>query len=508
MREAPPTEPVSPRAATFEFSAILFVLLCFLESSALVVALAIYKKGDRSLSVFLASPAGFIFIVAVVVLAASALIISYLRRRDLRREKRRFAAMVVLNLWSVILALAAAEILIRLNIDNTPAGPEFADTLLLPQSWQDVAAHNRALLTKSLVNESYLLYDRELGWTIGPNRRSKDYNRDFARQILAQTRKLQADSAAGESLRRANGVVDESIYLSSAEGLRSPRSGMSYAGSRPNRRIAIVGDSFTFGLEVRYEDTWGHQLELILGDGTQVLNFGVDGYGVDQSFLRYQRDTIPWRPDIVILGVINDDLRRTMCVFGFLCFPGGEIPFSKPRFELNGQTLRLLNVPLSTPQSLFEKLSIADLPFIEYDPSYNQSSDWEKHFYHHLISFRYLISKFPRWTEPREGVTDEALKGVNGAIFRSFLRLARAQGSIPIVVLFPTLSDFMQERRGRTGIAKEVLRSNEIPFIDMTDCVSALDVTERFVALHYSPATNFAIAKCLRDWIRERSPSL
>jgi hypothetical protein len=83
-----------------------------------------------------------------------------------------------------------------------------------------------------------------------------------------------------------------------------------------------VGDSFTFGLEVRYEDTWPRQLERLLGPEFQVLNFGVDGYGVDQAYLRYRRDGLAWRPEIVVLGVIDDDFRRTMCVYAFLCFPG------------------------------------------------------------------------------------------------------------------------------------------------------------------------------------------
>lgn len=62
---------------------------------------------------------------------------------------------------------------------------------------------------------------------------------------------------------------------------------MGFAWVPTRYRIAIVGDSFTFKLEVPYEKTWGHQFEIALGPGWQVLNFGVDGYGLDQAFLRY-----------------------------------------------------------------------------------------------------------------------------------------------------------------------------------------------------------------------------
>jgi lysophospholipase L1-like esterase len=70
-----------------------------------------------------------------------------------------------------------------------------------------------------------------------------------------------------------------------------------FAAVPAKRRIAVVGDSFTFGLEVRYEDTWPYQLERALGPEFRVLNLGVDGYGVDQAFLRYRRDVLAWRPE-------------------------------------------------------------------------------------------------------------------------------------------------------------------------------------------------------------------
>jgi len=49
-----------------------------------------------------------------------------------------------------------------------------------------------------------------------------------------------------------------------------------------------VGDSFTFGQEVTYEESWGYLLEKALGSEFQVLNFGVAMYGVDQAYLRYE----------------------------------------------------------------------------------------------------------------------------------------------------------------------------------------------------------------------------
>jgi hypothetical protein len=152
---------------------------------------------------------------------------------------------------------------------------------------------------------------------------------------------------------------------------------------------------------------------------------------------------------------------------------------------------------------LFETISISDLPFIEYDPSYRQRSNWEECLYHQVYSLRFLLSKFPRWPVSAPTVTDEAMKSVNGEIFRSFLRLAREQGSAPIIVFFP--SDHLPKSNGRLGLAREVFQAYHIPYLDMTDCVTKVNPAERFVTLHYSPITNAAIARCLRDSIREAS---
>ena len=294
-----------------------------------------------------------------------------------------------------------------------------------------------------------------------------------------------------------------SEYLSSVEGIRSPRVGMSFSEVPIQHRIAIVGDSFTFGLEVPYENTWGHQLEIALGPEWQVLNFGVDGYGVDQAFLRYQRDILAWRPDIVILGVIEDDFRRTMGVYGFLTSPGG-LPFPKPRFVVRDYVLTLLNFPLPRPEFIFTRPFITELPFIEYDRSF-QSAEWEWHSYLNAYAVRFLLSRFPRWPVLRPNIDDEAMKSVNGAIFHAFLGLSRAQGSIPIIVYFPARLDFASPQQGWTRVAREVFQTYGIPLLDMTNCVSQISPAERFAILHYSSVTNAAVAKCLRDAIEEAS---
>ena len=190
-----------------------------------------------------------------------------------------------------------------------------------------------------------------------------------------------------------------------------------------------------------YADTWGARLEGALANDTQVLNFGVDGYGIDQIVLRYQRDVVPWHPEIVILGFIADDLRRTFCVYAFLCFKAfGEIPFAKPRFVVDSSGLRQLNSPLPSPESIFSRESLAAVPFVEHDESY-VPEEWQWHFAYHSYLMRFVISRFPRWSQ-RPPRPDSERIAVNSALLKRFIRLAQDNGSVPVVLAFPGSHDF------------------------------------------------------------------
>jgi len=474
----------------------LLIALWIVEGSALFAALGLYKRGDHPLPVFLGSPAGEAFVAAVVGLAVSALWVLFL----VRLERSQIAAILALNLASVALAAGAAEIAIRLSSVDTPEGPVFADTHLLPRSWEALAAHHRNALARAAAEGSFLVADDQLGWTIAPNHTSGDYNLPFVKHVLAQRR---ADCAGGAPIApdAAEETRDREIYQSSAEGLRSARAGTTLASEPARRRIALVGDSFTFGLEVPFEQTWGQELARLLGDGTQVLNFGVDGYGVDQAVLRYRRDVVAWHPDLVILGMIHDDFRRALCVYGFLCFPGSEIPFAKPRFVSDVETP--VNTPLLAPDAIFAHREIAELPFVALDPAFGQRSDWEEHFYHRSFAVRFLVSRFPRRPEPSPALDDEAMKSLVAGLVGSLLRDAHAHGSRALVVFFPSHVPICgPESSFTSNIAQEAFAPAGIPFLDLTRCVDGVAPEERFVALHYSAATNAAIARCLADEIR------
>ncbi|MDP2923735.1 MAG: GDSL-type esterase/lipase family protein [Candidatus Omnitrophota bacterium] len=87
-----------------------------------------------------------------------------------------------------------------------------------------------------------------------------------------------------------------------------------------------LGDSFTFGTGVNYEDTYLHQLEEIIKASRvvcRVINAGVPGYGTKHELLFYRKYGLQYKSGIVLVGFNitndpNDNLRDYSVKNGFI----------------------------------------------------------------------------------------------------------------------------------------------------------------------------------------------
>ena len=103
-------------------------------------------------------------------------------------------------------------------------------------------------------------------------------------------------------------------------------------------RVAVLGDSFTWGHGVDDDKVYTRVLERIVG-GVEVLNFGLSGSSTDQQLLILKRHVLAYQPDLVLLMVTRNDFfdtgRRRV----------GSYP--KPMFVLSVDgALHLTNVPV------------------------------------------------------------------------------------------------------------------------------------------------------------------
>jgi hypothetical protein len=449
------------------------------ELSIMAIVMAIHIKGERPFAEFLSSNSGLVFLLAIAVsLIAGALIIcQYLVSK--RSQSSHFRLIVTMNLITVILVMITVEVSLRLITHSVKEGEAVNGIVLLPKKWDNIALYFREHLDPTgnpitfsggwdrTTSYSYVVYDDLMGWTIGPNRRSAD-----------------------------------SLYASSSEGIRAPHKDVTFAESTGKTRIAVVGDSNAFGEEVAYEHTWGFFLEKALGPGFQVLNFGVPAYGVDQAYLRFEKDVRVWKPKIVILGFIGDDLIRTMNVYPFLAFQW-DWPFSKPRFVLRDGHLSRVNVPPLMPKAIFSANSIHELPFLNLQRGYKRT-DWENNLYHFSYLSRLLVSWFPRWSVKSPEVSDQATVSVNAEILKAFIRSATQMGAIPIVVYFPQEELRAVRPNSSLPMWKLVLREADIAYTDPSPCLLELNSADRMLIYHYSPQANEKIAKCLHDVVVQK----
>lgn len=105
--------------------------------------------------------------------------------------------------------------------------------------------------------------------------------------------------------------VLEYRWTTNSQQLRATRE---YSIAKPagTRRVAALGDSFTFGLGVNDDETYPAVLQARLRTGcpdtVEVINFGVGGYGLSQELELFERYAAPFAPDVVVYQFYSNDI--------------------------------------------------------------------------------------------------------------------------------------------------------------------------------------------------------
>jgi hypothetical protein len=377
---------------------------------------------------------------------------------------RRIAALAALVLGGLLVALLVAEGGVRL------AQPIALDDLL-------PIGYDHDALRRIAAGGAYLRFDPQLGWSPTPDTRRE---------------------------------VDGALYQTNGAGLRAEREYALEPGPRV-RRFAAFGDSFTHCDEVAYADCWTRQLELAWA-GTEVLNFGVPGYGPDQAWLRYQRDGRSFRPCGVLIGYLVENVNRVVNRFRPFYSPGDGIPLAKPRFLLEGDGLSLLPNPAVAPEQLDDdrwvetQLGPHDLwyfpnTFVASPIDVLQVGRVARSAAYQQTRRTMLRGdeRFPLYGEP------EALE-VAARVLVGFARQVREDGATPVVVVFSTRRDvltFEEGNKAHQPLLDRLAREN-VPTLEVA---SRLDREVRRTGPnrvfapegHYRAPGNAAVASLLAN---------
>lgn len=341
-----------------------------------------------------------------------------------------------------------------------------------------------------------------------PTRLSKNYRAAVARVLSRQLSYYDYDPRLGWTI-LPHGAWQP--YRANAQALRASRE---YAEEAPPGilRVAAFGDSFTHGDDVTNDETWPALLER-LDPALEVLNYGVGGYGIDQMLLRYEAEGARFRPRVVLIGFMTDDIGRQLSVFRPFHTPRSRFPFSKPRFALEGDGLRLLPNPMSRREDHRALLQneTATLGRLGEDDFFFQSG-YVGGPLDLLPSMRLMKVEWRRLAvgdlyDPRS----QAM-AVTTRVIDRFVGLIRERGARPLIVILPGGGDIRRfvasQSRGYQPFLS-LLDARGLPYVDLVEPLAragARDVAPLMSpTLHYSPLATRVVATALLPRIRATS---
>ena len=262
---------------------------------------------------------------------------------------------------------------------------------------------------------------------------------------------------------------------------RGARLSPAFAGTAPQQAcVSLYGDSFTWALEVDDEMAWGNQLARRLG--CPVANYGVNGYGTDQAYLRFKQNQQDRAP-VTILGITTENILRNVMQFKGIIYPKEEYSL-KPRFILDESSgLRLVPLPdvslnqysalVRHPERYLEhdyfvpggpsRIAHMSFPF-----SLTVATVLKDFIWHQLIHGGHVVDivyeDFYREDHPSRALP------ITTAIAKAFGRDCREAGREPVIAVFPdrhSIDTFRRAGFWTYGTLLAELRKADIDVVDM-----------------------------------------
>jgi hypothetical protein len=249
--------------------------------------------------------------------------------------------------------------------------------------------------------------------------------------------------------------------------------------------------------------------------GIEALNFGVPGFEPGQALLRYRRDGVKFHPHIVLIGFMSENINRVVNTYRPFYFPRSGVPFTKPRFALRGGRLVLIENPIQSPDGYRELLRSPEtvLPRLGKDDYFYQRNS-KRNPLDFLPSVRFasiFADQYLHQPTVRGGVYNRRSEAyqVTVAVLDEFYKEAAANGSLPIIVLFPERRDIRARREGKTILYQPLLdelHRRGYRVVDLLDGFQRYDpqgemMKKKFI--HYPKSGNRMAARTILDYLEQ-----
>ena len=314
----------------------------------------------------------------------------------------------------------------------------------------------------------------------------------------------------------------DGLYVYNKDGIRSDDI-LTEFPEKNKLRIAIFGDSYVHGDEVRFENTIGKYLQNLFYQQNieiEVLNFAVSGYGMDQAFLRWQLIQEIFQPDIVILGVQFENVKRGINILRPFYYYITEIPYSKPRFVVSENKLELIKNPI---KDVTKTLNIIEnferWEFSNLEGFYNKE-DYESNLFYlsNSISFvssamSQIFSEIDYYNSKSDGykITDK--------IIEKFSKSVVNENGIFIPLHLPVMNDFdfvtqnfLDIFYNKKFIYDDLFSALKLeynfvePYEVLNEWGEKNGFEKLFMSRHYSPIANKLIAHRIFEFLKSSYP--
>jgi len=397
----------------------------------------------------------------------------------MRSLKSKIALLIVTILICFILGEASIRVLSKSDLDGNII---YRDIQFKPYKLPQKETKRKLLQYSREEINSRLLFDQKLGWT--PH-----------------------DSF----------ISSDSMYIYNKNGLRC--GSLSDTTRKDDAiRIMIFGDSYAHGDEVDFTGTIGYFLEELFSDNNfnvEVLNFAVSGYGMDQTYLRWEKVKHKYKPDLVIFGVQFENVKRNINIIRPLYSPVTEIPFTKPRFILKNNKLTIIDNPSNTINDLLNILNNFDnWELNKYEGFYNQN-DYQSSFVFNSQLIAFVSAAYSRiFGEYEYFAKGNESFDVTMQIINRFKLSVEKEGSQFVMVNFPVINDFALSNY----LFSQVMYDQDLIYESLLDKIQANadlieiypylkkwiknnSTSELFMTRHYSQTANKLIAKRIYNYL-------
>ena len=303
------------------------------------------------------------------------------------------------------------------------------------------------------------------------------------------------------------------------------------SGSRPvpafpspgNECITLYGDSFTYGKDVQDQETWGNILSR--RNHCRVGNFGVTGYGTDQSFLRFQQNTGDTAP-ISILGIYPTDIIRNVNQYRYLLTSRTESIFGfKPRFIIENEQLRLAPLPMLSYPELrsLAKILPEILPFEIFLPGNGVGPVPNNRFPYSLVAWNLFLNervqswalRKPSWEDLIQQDHASGALEVTVAVVQGFMEECREREKNCFIITFPTPGSYKNYKNNGVSSLEPLLKKlNELktPYLRFEtylseqlgeDSICKLLTNIRRCTGHFNAKGHNMIADFVSDYLAE-----